>query len=287
MKKTTPEALEAHPIAAIFPMLPPQELEEMAESIQRSGQREPIVLHEGKILDGRNTLAACTLAGVTPTFREYDPATEGPPIRYVLDKNLERRHLTPSQRAAASTAALAFLDGDAKGKVADLAALAGVSKRTMTDAITAGKAGKTDDIIAGKTSAAAAAKKARKETPKKGKAKEKDDTGADDTAEIRAENEGALKKAHGDQFARAFATGAVLKTKKEIKEFLELSTAAQKDLTEFLAQGWPLAKAIKFHTREIDTTDDIASLILRAVATGKDAFSCVVAGYVISAKRQK
>ncbi len=105
-----------HPIANIFPMMAEGDLEELVESVQRSGQREgeDIVLLDGQILDGRNRERAILRAGKTPRYRNYDPAIDGPePTRFVLDHNLARRHLTPGQRAACATEALTFLEADA------------------------------------------------------------------------------------------------------------------------------------------------------------------------------
>lgn len=88
--------LEFHPLANLFPMLSDERLASLAESIKGSGLREPIVLHEGKILDGRNRYRACRLAGVDPRCVTYDGDA---PAQFVRDKNLERRDLTDDQRA--------------------------------------------------------------------------------------------------------------------------------------------------------------------------------------------
>jgi ParB-like nuclease domain len=92
------EKLEFHPIAKIFPVLPKKELHELAEDIKENGQRIPIVMHEGKILDGRNRYLACLEAGVELRFRDF-PAKLDPKL-YVISTNLMRRHLTPRERAA-------------------------------------------------------------------------------------------------------------------------------------------------------------------------------------------
>lgn len=88
--------LEPHPLAELFPMLSDKEIGELADDIVTYGQREPIVLLDGKVLDGRNRLAACRFADVEPRFVDYDG---GDPLGFVLSLNLHRRHLTESQRA--------------------------------------------------------------------------------------------------------------------------------------------------------------------------------------------
>ena len=85
-----------HDYANIFPILMDCELAALAEDIKANGLNEPIVMHEGKILDGRNRYAACQLAGVEPITREYDGDD---PLAFVLSQNLHRRHLSAGQKA--------------------------------------------------------------------------------------------------------------------------------------------------------------------------------------------
>jgi hypothetical protein len=88
--------VEFHPIANIFPMMSGEELSELAESIESNGLRVPILLYEGKILDGRNRYQACESSGVKPEYTEFEGDD---PLSHVLDLNLHRRHLTSGQRA--------------------------------------------------------------------------------------------------------------------------------------------------------------------------------------------
>jgi len=46
--------MDFHEAANIFPMMSDAELDDLTESIRANGQRHPILLYEGKILDGRN-----------------------------------------------------------------------------------------------------------------------------------------------------------------------------------------------------------------------------------------
>jgi hypothetical protein len=88
--------LEAHPLADIFPLLDEPELGELAADIAEHGQREPIVTYEDRVLDGRNRLRACLMAGVKPWFKPFDGVD---PLAFVVSANLRRRHLNESQRA--------------------------------------------------------------------------------------------------------------------------------------------------------------------------------------------
>jgi ParB-like chromosome segregation protein Spo0J len=67
---------EPHPLASLFPELPPEELTELARDIKERGQLDPIILHKGLILDGRNRYRACQMAGVKPQTEEL---TQKPP----------------------------------------------------------------------------------------------------------------------------------------------------------------------------------------------------------------
>lgn len=94
----TISVLESHPAAQIFPMMSGDELYGLAEDIKTNGLKDPIILLDGKILDGRNRYAACVKIGIEPTVETYKGRER--PIDYVVSRNLHRRSLTPSQRAA-------------------------------------------------------------------------------------------------------------------------------------------------------------------------------------------
>ncbi|HMC88121.1 MAG TPA: hypothetical protein VKI17_01175 [Gemmataceae bacterium] len=60
------------------------------------GLQEDIVVHEGKILDGRHRYLACLARQVAPRFRDYAGEC-GSPLDFVVARNCCRRHLTESQ----------------------------------------------------------------------------------------------------------------------------------------------------------------------------------------------
>jgi hypothetical protein len=66
----TRKALTFHPLANIFPLLEGAEFDGLVADIKAHGQREPIALYEGQVLDGRNRLRACEMTGVAPPARD-------------------------------------------------------------------------------------------------------------------------------------------------------------------------------------------------------------------------
>ena len=106
---------EEHEAARLFPMMEETALQQLADDIRANGLIEPIVLHDSKILDGRNRLAACQLAGVTPRF-ETASLNGTLPTVWVISKNLNRRHLTISQRAAIAAEAFPLIQRDTLAK---------------------------------------------------------------------------------------------------------------------------------------------------------------------------
>jgi hypothetical protein len=87
---------ENHPLSELFPIISAAEIKDLAEDIKERGLQSPIVLYEGKILDGRHRYEGCSQAGVTPKFETYDGDD---PVGFVFSANLRRRHLTDGQRA--------------------------------------------------------------------------------------------------------------------------------------------------------------------------------------------
>jgi ParB-like nuclease domain len=87
---------EVHEIASLFPPLPEDELAALADDIFKRGLVDPITIFENKILDGQHRYLACVRAGIEPRFTTY---TGDDPVGFVISKNLQRRHLTASQRA--------------------------------------------------------------------------------------------------------------------------------------------------------------------------------------------
>jgi ParB-like chromosome segregation protein Spo0J len=92
--------MEFHEIANVLPRFDQDRLQEMADDILANGQRHPIVLFEGKILDGRHRFLACEIANVEPKVVYFKGGWEDA-VALVVSENLVRRNLTGSQRALA------------------------------------------------------------------------------------------------------------------------------------------------------------------------------------------
>lgn len=90
--------MRVHAAAEIFPMMSEDKLQELADDIRANGQRQPVLLLDGAVIDGRNRLRACEIAGVKPTTKDVAAAEVGAsPTAYVISLNLKRRHLNAAQ----------------------------------------------------------------------------------------------------------------------------------------------------------------------------------------------
>lgn len=193
--------LQVHPLALAFPEMSDDDYATLKEDIRAHGQREPVILLEGQVLDGRHRAQICSELGLKLVSFNY---AGNDPVGFVKSANLHRRHLTPSQRAAAVVACSEWMEAhrppvvkrvalrpvnkvevtstltpevedvpfhEAPRTNADMAKEAGVSSRTISDAKTAHKAGFSEAIRDGALTAGEAATVARGEPAKPRKAK--------------------------------------------------------------------------------------------------------------------
>jgi len=87
---------DLHDLCKLFPPMPEDQFNSLIDSIRDHGLLTPIMLHDGKILDGRHRYKACINLGIEPSFEEYEGEDA---LGYVIALNLSRRHLDESQRA--------------------------------------------------------------------------------------------------------------------------------------------------------------------------------------------
>jgi ParB-like chromosome segregation protein Spo0J len=94
----TDTEIKFHPLADIFPLMEGEAFDALVADIKANGLREPIMLYEGKILDGRNRYRACLEAGVEVEWERWMWEQTANPVAYVISKNIHRRHLTAEQK---------------------------------------------------------------------------------------------------------------------------------------------------------------------------------------------
>lgn len=151
-----------HDYANIFELIQGEQFDSLVDDVRRHGVRERIVIHDGKVLDGRNRYLAAIAAGLISQddhpddrpalFQRFVPAVDGDPLAFVISKNLHRRHLTVGQRAYALAEVERFRHGGARfegqdaswqvdrqkstnsGNRADLASQGEVSERSIARA---------------------------------------------------------------------------------------------------------------------------------------------------------
>jgi hypothetical protein len=98
----TDAPLKFHPLADIFPLMKGRKFDALVADIKTHGLREPIMLYQGKVLDGRNRYHAYLKAFGT-SIVDCEPCTtfegdDAAALAFVVSKNFYRRHLTAEQR---------------------------------------------------------------------------------------------------------------------------------------------------------------------------------------------
>jgi hypothetical protein len=220
---------EFHPLADIFPMLEDDDLRALAEDIRAHGLREPITLYEGKVLDGRNRYRACELAEVELRPDQFTQYEGDDALGFVVSKNLHRRHLNESQRAAIAADIANMPQGFRSDQpsanlqkvisVPEAAELLNVSTRSVATAKTIKDPDLRAEVKSGKKSinAASKAQKARGTTKKSG---------------IKATNDSSLDEIRKAKTARTRKSFWVAFRKQLDEAFAKIKAAIEKFETD-------------------------------------------------------
>lgn len=186
--------MKPHPIAEIFPDIDGAEFEALVEDIRKNGCLHPLVMYQGKILDGRNRWRACQKLGIKPKTTDYRGAD---PVGFVLSLNLTRRHLNDTQRAMV-VAKIATLG---QGRPGTATVDSGDQKKVPTGTFNAPTIEKAAEILNVSERAAKRARKVEtKGTPELKRALSAGDVAlstAADLAEAEPEIQRAAVKDHG------------------------------------------------------------------------------------------
>jgi hypothetical protein len=130
---------EIHPLADQWPMLPDDELAALGEDIATHGQLEDITLDaQGRLVDGRNRLAACNLADIGPRFYlNSDLDTDEKIAAFINSKNAQHRDNKTGQKAMSNAVQLAA-EGkrqDGRWKRGSITQKSGLSPDAWTEAM--------------------------------------------------------------------------------------------------------------------------------------------------------
>lgn len=107
---------EVHEYANIFPLIE-EDTQRLIESLNKNKYRleYPIYIFEGKILEGRHRYLACKKTKIGPMVKKFK-GTKEQALDFVILSNLDRRHLTPAQKADVAWEAGEYLEQLAKEK---------------------------------------------------------------------------------------------------------------------------------------------------------------------------
>jgi ParB-like chromosome segregation protein Spo0J len=126
IRPSMPEAVvreyEFHPRAAMFPMIEGAEFEALVEDIRERGIIVPIVLADGKIIDGRNRYLAAKKAGHQFTAQDFRPAPPGADLQaFVISANIHRRQMNAKQKREFIAARIEAMPEASNAAIAKLA----------------------------------------------------------------------------------------------------------------------------------------------------------------------
>ena len=110
------------------------DLAAVKESIALSGydKNQPIVLFEGRILDGYHRYTACKELGIKAPTREFTGTTEQA-LGYVWSMNFSRRHLSQRAKVMSMIIRNDWLPKDKRLTKTEIAAKAGKESRVFVD----------------------------------------------------------------------------------------------------------------------------------------------------------
>ncbi len=118
-------------LAGLVPMASANEQDALTSDIAEKGQLDPLVLWQGKIVDGRCRQLACMQLGIDPKVKHLDwSMTEADVVGVVKSLNT-RRNLTQTQKVIA--ACRVSLKPGAK-KIADVASTWGIGDKILKNA---------------------------------------------------------------------------------------------------------------------------------------------------------
>lgn len=131
-----------HPLSAAFPAMTSAEFQELKDSIEINGLFNPVTILDGMVLDGWHRYKACLALGILCPAVELEEGID--PKDFVLAQNKNRRHISASQLAIATTSVYEWLPSHRPNKsvgttellktTKELAKISGVSESSIEKA---------------------------------------------------------------------------------------------------------------------------------------------------------
>lgn len=90
--------MNIHAFAKAIPEMTEDEYKQLKSDIKEHGQKVPIIIYKGEVLDGRHRSRICQELKLTPKVVEFK-GTEVEAASLVVSLNIKRRHLTVGQRS--------------------------------------------------------------------------------------------------------------------------------------------------------------------------------------------
>jgi len=87
-----------HQFAKAIPEMTPEEYAELKKDIKEHGQKVPLIIFQGEVLDGRHRARILEELKLTPKVTEFK-GSDLQAAQLVVSLNIKRRHLTVGQRA--------------------------------------------------------------------------------------------------------------------------------------------------------------------------------------------
>lgn len=161
--------MEFHELANIFPMMSDEEFSILKSDMQEGFDKNyPILIWEGKVIDGRNRYKACSELGINPIVKEWNGKSNEEALAFVVRSNLHRRHLSESQRAMVAARLANMRQGErtdllpigkrlSQSKVAELLNIGGHSVVRAKEVIDSGDSSLVSAVDAGRIAVSTAA----------------------------------------------------------------------------------------------------------------------------------
>jgi pyruvate/2-oxoglutarate dehydrogenase complex dihydrolipoamide acyltransferase (E2) component len=266
----------------------------MKKGMKENGydKKHPIVILDGEILDGAHRYSCAKATKQKPEFIDFAKLNfTGTPFEYVMQENLRRRNLDPSQAAAIGAEIVGMMKEQekaekeaAKQEAKEAAEKAKAAGKKAPKAKPAKKAKGSKARKAAETMGVSERSVAAAEALKEADPVEFAEVKAGKKSLNAATTAAAVKKSAKDRESEAFATATQIidrvcgdgvsesiKNKLSSKDLVKMSGLDEEEIKRvlpFIESGWKLNAALGFKAISLVPTHPIRSLVDRALAQG-------------------